>query len=148
MSTKFLIPCDGTPIIPANMSLEESDQLPNRIRGIYEFDPAKTFLYMSEKQKKSEWFTGNDLCKELNGKRVLPIQVLHFLFKEENRQFIPYECRRKDTYFWGSILRSARHNGESHLMVPVLLERDGNWYWHFSGIGNCLRPTEAAICAR
>ncbi|MDI3496082.1 MAG: hypothetical protein PWQ35_103 [Patescibacteria group bacterium] len=112
-----LIDCNANPSTPAGWLFEE-----HKRNGLFEFDPAKVFLYLSEKQKKGT-ISGYDLRKELRNKPVMNANVLDYLLA--HIELIPEEWKGKFVYFWGTIYRYSIDS----LYVRCLLWDSYNLEW-------------------
>ncbi len=126
------INCDIAPYIPNGWSvLPDTDnepakcQLPNRVKGIFTWDPTKVTLHLSKRQKGDKRITGNDLRKELAKKPVLNANVLDWLLKPKNQHLIPEEWKGKAVFFWGTVYRHS----DGNLYVRYLYWNDGKWFW-------------------
>ncbi len=128
-ATQYTIDCDVKPFEPSGLTVApESEQLPNRVRGQFVFDPAQVKLYHSERQKNGKVIEGNKLKKELASESVLPAHVLDFYLA--NTHLIPEYLKKDDngnvryTFFWGTIYRDS--DGSQY--VRYLCFRGGRWY--------------------
>ena len=100
MTEEYVIDCDAAPFIPEGWSIREADQLKNRVRGTFIWDPAKVRLYLSQGLEGGRIIEGNELRKELKSERVLNANVLDYLLEPEHRHLIPAEWKKSS--FWCS----------------------------------------------
>jgi hypothetical protein len=100
--TDFTIDSDADPFILRGFKLEKHIK-----GGIFKFDPAKTLLYLSEKQK-SGVVDGNDFRRELADKPVLNANVSEYLVAHQ--ELIPKEWMGKLIFFFGTVYRDADGN--------------------------------------
>lgn len=92
-----IIDLDADPLIPPGWSVAEHQK-----GGLWKFDQAKIFLFLSEKQKKPKGLISwSSLRKELSNKRVANANLLDFYLA--NPQKIPSAWRGKRIPFWGTI---------------------------------------------
>lgn len=120
------IDCDASPFVPSGWSvLPDTEQLPNRVKGIFAWDPAAAKLYLSKKQKVSSYIVGNDLRRELRSQPVFPAQVLDYLLAHP--ELIPEEYKGKYVFFWGTIYRYSH----GRLCVRYLCWDGSAWYWYY-----------------
>ncbi len=104
-----IIDCDLKPFIPSGWAiLPDTEQLPNRICGQFNWDP-KTILLHLDRDQKPGWksINGIKLHRRLAKARVsvLTANVLDYLLKVENQHRIPEEWKQKEVrvFFWGTI---------------------------------------------
>ncbi len=135
------IDCDAPVFVPDGWSYHEENQLPNRVKGIFAWDPAAAKLYLSKKQKVSSYIVGNDLRCELRSQPVFPANVLDYLLKPENQHLIPEDWKGKYICFWGTIYRSAY----GYLYVRCLCRGDGAWHWNCRWVGHDFRSGDPAL---
>lgn len=114
---EHLIDCDAVPFIPNGWSVEEHKKC-----GLFKFDPAKTSLYLSKKQKKGS-IGGHDLRKELSDKPVMNANVLDYLLAHP--ELIPEEWKSKAVFFWGTIYRDS----DGDFYVRCLGWSGSEWGW-------------------
>jgi hypothetical protein len=95
-----MVDCDAAPFIPEGWEVRPADQLPGRVQG--QVDATKLGLYLPEEQQ-SDGLIGHELRKKLEGKPVLPANVLDYLY--ENEHLIPEEWKDTTVYFWGTVYR-------------------------------------------
>jgi hypothetical protein len=119
------IDCDASPLVPDGWSVLEKDQLPNRVKGIFTWDPTKVSLYLSKKQKGDKYLVGNDLRKELANKPTLNASLLDYLWAHP--ELIPEDWKGKAVFFWGTIYR----HWEGRLYVRYLYWHGGLWECHY-----------------
>ena len=141
---EHLIDCDADPFVPNGWSVQE-----HRKGGLFRWDPNRVELYLSERQRRGE-VRGDELRKELSGRRVLNANVLDFLLK--NKQLIPKKWKKRSIFFWGTIYIDSKR----YIVVRSLWYGDlcGKYDWH-SGclelpcVWNSLRPAvlEASVSA-
>ena len=131
------IDCDSPVFIPDGWSVlpdEDDDpnkcQLPNRVKGVFTWDPTSAKLYLPKKQQGDKRIVGNDLRKELKSQPVLPANILDYLLA--NPHLIPEEYKGKAIFFWGTIYRSS----DGHLCVRYLYWHGGRWLWSFSWLAH------------
>jgi hypothetical protein len=96
-----MVDCDATPFIPERWEIRPEDQLPGRVQG--QVDATKLGLYLPVKQKDYDLIAGHKLRRKLEGKPVLPANVLDYLY--ENQHLIPEEWKGKTVFFWGTVYR-------------------------------------------
>jgi hypothetical protein len=104
---RLVINCDETPLIPYAgwKILPESEQLPNRVRGLLELDVTKLTLHLVDGQGGEGRIRGDLLREALRGLgkgKVLPANVLDALL-EGGQHHIQEEWGGKDIFFWGTI---------------------------------------------
>ena len=121
---QHFINCDADPFLPDSWSVHEENQLPRRIRGTLEWNPAKVALWLSDEQSRGA-VIGEELKKELASQAVLPANVLDYLLA--NPHLIPEDWKGKFVFFWGTIYRS-RDDG---LCVRYLSWRGDGWRWRY-----------------
>lgn len=117
------IDCDAAPFVPIGLNYREEDQLPNRVKGIFAWDPTKVKLYLSKEQEGDKHIIGKDLRKELASQPVLNANPLDYLLKPENQHLIPEEWKDKAVFFWGTVYC----NSSGNLCVRYLYWHDGRW---------------------
>jgi len=126
------INCDEISFIPDGWSvLPESEQLSNRVRGLYKLDITKVKLHLYEEQKEGR-IKGSELRKKLKEELVLPVNVLDFLLKKENQHLIPEEWKGKYVFFWGTIYRDS----DGDLYVRYLYWHGDGWSWSCNWLGS------------
>lgn len=122
---EHLIDCDSTPFIPNGWMVEE-----HKKGGMFKFNPEKTSLYLSKKQKKGG-IGGHDLHKALSDKPVMNANVLDYLLAHP--ELIPEEWKDKYVFFWGTIYCDS----EGIPSVRCLSWKGSKWnwesYWLISG---------------
>jgi hypothetical protein len=123
-----MVDCDAVPFIPLGLEIRPEDQLPGHVHG--QVDATKLGLYLSEEQKNGSAIQGHDLRKELEGKPVLPANVLDHLLKHP--RLIPEEWKSKDVFFWGTVYRSRR----GHLCVRYLYRSGAVCYQGYDWLHN------------
>jgi hypothetical protein len=121
------IDCDADPFIPDGWIVLPEDQLPNRVKGIFTWEPTKVKLYPSKKKKGDRYILGHDLREELANQSVLNVNLLDYLLKPENQHLIPEDWKGKYVFFWGTIYRSSYGS----LYVRYLYWFDGAWGWGY-----------------
>lgn len=121
------IDCDATPFIPDGGRVLSEDQLPGRVTGIVTWDPTKTKLYLSKKQKGDKSLVGHDLSKELASQPVFTANVLDYLLKPENQHLTPEDWKGKAVFFWGTIYRDSC----DYLYVRYLAWSGDRWLWNY-----------------
>ncbi len=99
---KHVIDFDKPPSIPKGSKiLGDSEQLPNRVKGIMEYDPAKVAVYLAKDQRKGISMTGFllfDALKDMSG--VYGAQLLDFYYAQPHlipRGWPEVLC------FWGTL---------------------------------------------
>jgi hypothetical protein len=123
---KYVVDFDKLPSVPDGWTiLPDSEQLPNRMKGVMEFDPAKVLLHLDEGQKEGKVIEGNKLRKKLKDVLVYGAQLLDFYLA--NPHLIPEEWKGKAVFFWGTIYRRA---GGS-LSVRFLYWSGTEWDWDY-----------------
>ncbi|MFY9461790.1 MAG: hypothetical protein WAP51_01140 [Candidatus Sungiibacteriota bacterium] len=127
---EHLIDCDAAPFEPSGLTVaRESEQLPNRVRGQFVFDPTKVKLHLSPDQRDGKYIKGKKLRRELAREPVLTANVLDYLLK--NPHLIPEEWKGKAVFFWGTIYRVS----DGDLYVRYLCFVDGRWYSDYDWLG-------------
>ena len=122
---EHLINCDAKPSIPNGWSIvPDKEQLPNRVQGSFQWNPAQVKLYLSDQQR-----NGHELKKKLADKEVLPANVLDYLLA--NKHLIPEEWKGESVFFWGTVYRDAYGSPS----VRYLYWYGGRWDWSFSWLG-------------
>ena len=102
----LLIDCDVDPLCPSGLRVaEESEQVPGRVRGKFQWDPANVRLYLSPGQQDGMFIDGHKLRKELKKKQVFGVWLLDLLLAHP--ELIPDEWRGKTVFFWGTIYRDS-----------------------------------------
>lgn len=132
---EHLIDCDVASFIPDDWTVEQHTP-----GGIIKFNPKNISLYLSKKQKKGS-VSGDDLRKNLAGKKVLNANILDYLLAHP--KLIPEEWKGKAIFFWGTIYRC------SHGSLGVrCLNWDGSvWDWHCNCLGSGFNPECPAALA-
>jgi len=133
-----VIDCSAEPILPDGWEIRPEDQIASRHTGDLVWTPDAVRLHLDPGQENGHWIRGCDLKKALEGKPVLPANVLDWLC--ENRGQIPQAWKGRAVYFWGTIYRD-RYG------VPVvrcLQWSDGRWIWYFNRFGNFWYDSEPA----
>jgi hypothetical protein len=127
---QYIIDCDARPFERSGLTVApESEQIPNRIRGQFVFDPTKVRLHLSPNQQGGKCIKGDNLKKELASEPVLPANVLDFVLA--NPHLIPEEWKKDENgntryiFFWGTIYRGSRGG----LCVRYLCFHGGRWGW-------------------
>ncbi len=130
---KRVIDFNSTPYTPDGwVVLPYSEQLPHRMKGVMEFDPAKLDLYFDEGQKDGNVIKGTELRKKLKGVVVYGVQALDFLLKRENQHLIPKRWQRMRIYFWGTIYRhSDGSQSDGRLCIRYLVWNSFMWDWNY-----------------
>lgn len=119
---QHIIDCDAKPFEPRGLTVaSESDQMQNRVRVQFVFDPARVRIHFSPNQQGGKYVKGYELRKELAGESVLPANVLDFY--RANPDLIPEEWKGKVVFFWGTIYRGS----DGDLYVRYLCFYDGRW---------------------
>ena len=131
MTEEYVIDCDAAPFIPEGWSIREADQLKNRVRGTFIWDPAKVRLYLSQGLEGGRVIEGNELRKELKSERVLNANVLDYLLEPEHRHLIPAEWKKEFflVFFWGTIYRLS---DESLCVRALRWDNKQDWYWNYA----------------
>jgi hypothetical protein len=128
---KFVVDFDKLPSVPDGWTiLPDSEQLPNRMKGVMEFDPAKVLLYLDESQKKGNVIEGKKLRQKLEDVPVYGAQLLDFYLA--NTHLIPEEWKGKYVFFWGTIYRGAL----GRLSVRCLCWDGTGWGWRCCWLGS------------
>ena len=118
---EHLINCDAPPSIPNGWRVEEADQLVNRVRGVFEWDPNKVKLHLSPNQMGGKPIKGEQLQTELANESVLNANILDYLLVHP--ALIPDEWKGKYVFFWGTVFRSS----SGSLCVRCLYFLGGEW---------------------
>ena len=126
-AVEHLIDCDSPPVIPSgyDWTVEE-----HRKGGQFRWDQSKVSLYLSKQQKGDQYIGGDNLRKELKGKKVLNANVLDYLLKHQ--YLIPEEWKGKAIFFWGTIYRRAGGG----LNVRYLNWDGAGWRWYCGWLGS------------
>ncbi len=118
---KDIVDFDKLPLVPDGWTiLSDNEQLPNRIKGVMEFDPAKVIFHLDDGQKNGNLIEGNALRKSLKNVPVYGAQHL------ANPHLIPEEWKGKAVFFWGTVYRYS-----GRLYVRYLYWGGGAWRWDF-----------------
>ena len=88
---QFIIDCDADPFCPDGLRVEEHINADSN----FEWNPSKVLLYLSEKQREKGTIGGNELRKELEGKKVLNANVLDWLLELGHQELIPEKWKKK-----------------------------------------------------
>lgn len=127
-----LIDCDTQVFVPDGWGvLPDSEQLPNRVRGLVKFDPTKIELYLVDDQKSGGLIGGHEIRKGLETKSVYTAHILDYLLEPRNQHRIPEEWKAKLAFFWGTIYRI-----DGHLYVRSLYWGGSRWYCGRYWLGN------------
>ncbi|OHA26678.1 MAG: hypothetical protein A3D56_02640 [Candidatus Taylorbacteria bacterium RIFCSPHIGHO2_02_FULL_45_35] len=122
------IDCDTPVFIPDGWEvLPEAEQLPNRVKGKFAWNPKEVTLHLANGQKNGKWIEGNKLRKELVKQPVYTAHLLDYLLVTENQHLIPEEWKGKWIFFWGTIYRGRYGN----LYVRCLYWCGGRWFWSY-----------------
>lgn len=128
------IDCDASPFVPDGWSvLPDAEQLPNRVKGIFTWDPSR--ISLSKGQKGDKYILGNDLRKELASRPVFTANVLDYLLTHP--YLIPEDWKKdklgntRFIFFWGTVYRRSG----SSLCVRCLCWIDGGWDWSYCWLG-------------
>ena len=135
---QHFINCDADPFLPDSWSVHEENQLPRRIRGTLEWNPAKVALWLSDEQSRGA-VIGEELKKELASQAVLPANVLDYLLA--NPHLIPEEWKGKYVFFWGTVYR----NRFGDLFVRCLFWVGDRWVWRCGRLGSLWRGYDPAL---
>ena len=104
--TQHVIDCGARPFEPSGLTVAPfGDQLPNRVRGQFVFDPARIKLHLSPNQQGGKYIKGDKLKVELANEPALPANVLDFYLA--NPHLIPEEWQGKAVFFWGTVYRGS-----------------------------------------
>ena len=126
------IDCDAPVFLPNGWGeLPDTEQLPNRVRGLVKFDPTKAKLHLVSEQKDSKCIGGNDLRKQLANQPVYTAHILDYVLKPENQHLIPEEYKGKEVFFWGTIYRGP----DGNLYVRYLFWSGVGWNWRSRWLG-------------
>ena len=121
---EHLIDFDKAPSVPEGwMIVPDSEQLPNRVRGVIKFTPAMVKLHLDAGQKNGKVIEGNELRKKLDKVPVYGAQLGDFYMA--NPHLIPEDWKGNAIFFWGTIYRRA--NGG--LFVRCLFWDGDGWVW-------------------
>lgn len=127
---------------PRAWKVKEEDQLPNRVRGQVEWDPANTSLFLSENQRK-DYSGGHDLRKALEGQVVYNDNVVDF-YLDHPEVPTPKEWLGKWIFCWGRIYRGS----DDRLIVRCLYcggdGSRGSNYFYLDNFFNSLDPALVA----
>lgn len=135
--TEHIIDCDAAPFVPDDWTVEE-----HKKGGMLDLDKTKIELYLSRRQRRSEFVEGNKLRKELQDKPVLNANVLDYLLKHPF--LIPEKWKGETVFFWGTIYNCIR--GGDYLCVRGLWWVGDRWDWRRRWLGEgCSFP--AAVSA-
>jgi hypothetical protein len=125
-TSEHIINCDTDPFIPDGLRLlPKEEQLPNRVRGPFQWNPAQVKLHRTYGQRKNQWIIGIMLLKQLMDMRVLTANVLDYLLA--NPSLIPHEWKSKGTFFWGTIY--CDHYGNP--CIRYLFWQGSRRHWEF-----------------
>ncbi len=135
-SLRRLINCDAKPYLPDDWSIEPEDQIKSGVRGEITFDPAKVVAHFVYGQKNGQTILGFDLKKLLEGRLVLPANVLDYLFANTNlipdSWKIDEKGQTRHLYFWGTIYRASA----AGMCVRYLYWDGGEWCWNCRWLGD------------
>lgn len=141
VTTKYVIDFDAEPFIPEGWEVRAEDQLVDRVRGQFVWDPTKVGLYLADQQK-SGTIVGHELRKALKDQPVYGAQLLDFWLKNPN--LIPEGLKGKYTFFWGTKYRYS----DGGLCVRCLYWSVGQWDWDYSWLDSIwLSGGPAAVSA-
>src|SRR3989344_7279872 len=129
VATKHIIDCDASPHIPDRWEVRPKDQLPNAVKGQFEWDLDKVILWLSENQK-NKTIKSTELRKELENQPVFNANVLDYLLAHP--ELIPEEWKGRYVFFWGTIYRDS----DGDLNVRCLDWSGGRWDWNCRWIGD------------
>lgn len=122
--TKHVIDLDDNPFVPKSLTVEK------HVRGgVFEWDPAKVDLYLSDAQK-SGVIKGDELREELKSQRSFNANLLDYLLVHSN--LIPESWKGKYVFFWNTIYR----NSDGDRCVRYLRWDCGRWDWGYGRLGN------------
>ena len=127
--TQHLINCDAPPFIPDGWRVEEANQLMNRVRGVFEWDPNKVKLHLSPNQMSGKFIKGEQLQTELANESVLSANVMDYLLAHPT--LIPDEWKGKYVFFWGTVYRDS----DGDLCVRSLYFGGGGWRSGYDWLG-------------
>lgn len=137
---KHIIDCSSRPFAPNRWSICPEDQLPNRITDKdFEWNPKNLFLYSSDKQR----ITGREFKKELESQKVLPANVLDYLF--EYPELIPEEWKGKSIIFPGTIFRDFQ--GDQRIRYLEWISNEWRRFFVFLDRDEWFFGIEPAVCA-
>jgi hypothetical protein len=105
------------------MIVPDSEQLPNRVRGVIKFTPAMVKLHLDAGQKNGKVIEGNELRKKLDKVPVYGAQLGDFYMA--NPHLIPEDWKGNAIFFWGTIYRNAYGS----LCVRYLFWGGDRWVW-------------------
>lgn len=129
---KCFIDFDKPPTIPHGWAiLPDHEQLPNRVKGVMEFDSAKVRLHLDRGQLDGKAMKGNELRESLKKTTVYGAQLGDFYYA--NQHLIPPEWKEEAVFFWGTIYRDS----DGNLYVRHLYWGDGAWNWDYYWIVYC-----------
>lgn len=106
---RHMIDCDADPYIPEKWSVVEHQK-----GGVFEFDPSKIKLHVSDYQNQKDAVNGNRLREALRGRKVLNANVLDYLLLHP--ELIPetWKTEKKHSvkviFFWGTIYQAGAQN--------------------------------------
>ena len=137
---KYVVDFDKLPSIPDGWEiLPDSEQLPNRMKGVMEYDHAKVVFHLDEGQKDSKVIEGNKLRKKLKDVPVYGAQLLDFYLA--NPHLIPEEWKGKAVFFWGTIYRDT----DGFLCVRCLCWYGTGWSWRYGWLDNVWYDVNPAL---
>ena len=143
VAIEHLIDCDVAPFCPAGLTVaEESEQLPNRVRGKFPWNSASVRLHLSPNQQGGKHIDGKKLRKELEKERVYGAWLLDFYLAHP--ELIPDEWKGKAVFFWGTIYRSA----VGRLYVRYLYWDGKRWSSHFGWLDDSFHDYSPAACSQ
>ncbi len=135
----YAIDCDALPFIPNGWSYHEEDQLPNRVKGIFTWDPTRVKLRLSKKQRGSRLVVGNNLRRELKSQPILPANALDYLLAHP--KLVPDDWKGKAVFFWGTIYRDS----DGDPCVRCLYWSGGRWRANYGWLGYDFGPNDPAL---
>ena len=142
LSESMLIDCSVSPMITGR-SIRPENQISSAFHGQMVWDSTKIELFLAEEQKVEPWIKGHDLKKKLEGKVVLPANVLDWLLQPENQHHIPVSWAGKATFFWGTIYRDSGR----YAVVRFLNWYGRSWGWDDYWLGHKFRSCYPAALA-
>jgi hypothetical protein len=139
---KHVVDFDKHLNVPSGFGLlPDWEQLPHRIKGVMEYNPAKVALYLDKVQQQPFGLIhGHELRKKLESVPVYGDQLLDLYFA--NQYLIP-EGWGDVLFFWGTIYRDAKGN----LYVRYLYRSNGQWWKHYLSLDMPLHSNFAAVVA-
>jgi len=116
-----LVNCNVEPFIPYGWDVRQEDQLPKRVRGIFDLTPEKIRLYFPKTHGRASFYQADKILTHLKRKPVLTANVLDYLI--DHPQCISEEYKNFSILFWGTIYQEI---STGYLYVRYLYKNSAN----------------------